>query len=582
MPNPSGDANVLAWLSSRQGRAVSLLAVLIVAAWFALPTLFMAYTEGFQLQVAINAHALRLGDPGLGDSLYPFNDRFFLLTRLGTSLGLAAMQAGDLASLTAFRLIGIVGTLLLVGTLLVFLWRACRVGPALGLLCCLLFPTVFEAAYIPNDDLPSAVLVCLAVLVFWGRPTLLRTAVAGVLLGVAALLRLDAVLVAPAFAILLLTEVQGWGARAMRACIAGVLVAGIPVLAYRLCGLSFLDTFAAVTRALHLWDRPNRILLNDLRIFVLSVPAAGGLAWALGVLLFARARRWRDLGLAVIVPLLYVAAYRNQLVESRYLLPLAPFVLLTMAEGLRYGATAAVRWRGPMLAGFAVCFALWIAPLPWLVRPVGDGDGPRFVVGRAWNPVAALWWERRLNAGQAALEAGIERVATSPNPVLVTGYWNGDRLATLLLLEHGFSLQPALTPPACRSIAETLVRGQTVLLQIRTHIPFLPHQNERLTWEEAGLPCLRQARPATTQVLFLGSATTFNAPSVTLDGPGVAFSVAHDRRPPLAAGLLAVLPGLSVADVPVDAVAAALDAPVPPEERAMALDVLARRADLLR
>ncbi len=580
MPNLSGDAGVLAWLSSRQGRAVSLLAVLVVAGWFALPALFMAYTEGFQSQVAINAHALHLGDPEFGDSLYPFNGHFFLLTRLGTSLGLAAMQEGGLSSLAAFRLIGVVGMLLLVGILLVFLWRACRVGPALGLLCCLLFPTVFEAAYLPNDDLPSAVLVCLAVLVFW-RPTLLRTAIAGVLLGVAALLRLDAVLVAPAFAILLLTEVQGWGARAMRACIAGVLVAGIPVLAYRLCGLSFLDTFAAVDRALHLWDRPNQVLFNDLRTFVLSVPAAGGLAWALGVLLFARARRWRDLGLAVLVPLLYVAAYRNQLVEGRYLLPLAPFVLLTMAEGLRSVATAAARWRGLMLAGFAVCFALWIAPLPWLVRLVGDADGPRFVVGRAWNPLAALWWQSRLNAGQAALETAIERVATSPNPVLVTGGWNGDRLATLLLLEHGFALQPALTPPACRNIAEILVRGQTVLLQIRTHIPFLPHKNERLTWEEAGLPCLRQARPATTQVLFLGSAT-FDVLSVMLDGLGVAFSAAHGPRPPLAPRLLAVLTGLSVADVPVDAVAAALDAPVPPEERAADLDTLARRADLLR
>ena len=83
MPDLSRSGGLPTWFSTRQGRAASLLAVVVVAAWFALPALFMAYTEGFQSQVAINAHALRLGEPGLGDSLYPFNGRFFLLTQLG-------------------------------------------------------------------------------------------------------------------------------------------------------------------------------------------------------------------------------------------------------------------------------------------------------------------------------------------------------------------------------------------------------------------------------------------------------------------------------------------------------------------
>ena len=574
---------IRAWFSTRGGQTVAWLLVGGIAAWFALPAFSIAYTEGFQAEIVINAHALEAGDLRLADTLYPFNGRFFLLTRLGTSLAMLGLQhLGIPTGLAAFRLIGIASLILLLGVLLTLLWRVYRVGPLLGLLCCLLFPPVFETAYLPNDDMPSAALGCLALLLFWTRPTILRTAIAGLLLGVAALLRLDAVLVAPAFAILLVSEVPDWPGRIVRAVIAGALVIAVPVVVYRLCGLSFLETFTAVDRALQLWARPNQALHNDVRTILLGVTAIGGLAWLLGVVSFARSRRWRDLCLAVAVPPLYAAGYRSQLIEARYLLPVSPFILLAMAEGLRSIPALRGGWRTGVAAAMLAGFAIWIVPPPSLLKPplIGDDEGPRFMLGRAWNPWPSLWWQDRVRAGQAAAQVQIERVITTPDPVIVTGYWTADRLVTLSLLERDFILQPE-TPGPCRGIAETFRRGSVVVLQIRTHVPFVPDHSELLTWQQAGLACLRAARPATGRVLLVNSGA-LDSPAAAFDAPGVVFSPSHDGPPPLAPHLVSVLSGYSVAELAVDQVAAGLDAPLTAEQRQAATDTLARRAELLR
>ena len=588
---------ILGWPLTRPGRIVSLLIVGIVAIWFALPAFSIAYTEGFQAEIVINAYALRMGNLRLGDTLYPFDSRFFLLTRLGTTLFVLGLQSlGNLTGLAALQLIGIGSLAVLVGALLMLLWRVYRVGPTLGLLCCILFPPIFEAAYLPNDNMPSAALVCAAVLLFWTNPTILRTVVTGLLLGVAVLLRLDAALIAPAFAILLLTEVRGWGARAIRAVIAGGIVAATPIMVYRLCGLSFFDVSAVVDQGVRLWDRPQQALHNDLRTALLSFTVLGGFAWLLGVVSFARSRRWRDLALAIAVPLFYVAAYRSQLVEGRYLLPLSPFILPAMAEGLRSVAVLPGRWRTVALMGLAAGLVVWIVPPPpnMPARLLADDEGPRFVVGRAWNPLPTLWWQDRLRAGQTALAAQVERLAATPDPaanpipdrVIVTGYWTGDRITTLALLEHGFLLQPDRTRAQCRGIAENSTRNAVDVMQIRTHVPFVWRRSEVLTWEQLGVPCLKSAGstpPGSVpdRVLLVNSGPLKEL-AATPDDPDLVFSAAQGRPPPLAPRLASLLTGISIASLPVGDVSAAIGHPLPPEDQRAALDTLAQRAELLR
>jgi len=582
---PMLSAQILTWLSSRLGRRISLILVSAVAVWYAIPAFLIAYTEGFQSTIVINAHALRGHDVRFADILYPFNGRFFLLTRLGTSLSILGLQrVAPLSGLDAFRVLGIVSLVLLLAVLLMFLWRVRGVSPTLGLLCCLFFPPIFESAYLPNDDMPSAVLVCLAVLLFWTSPTLARSAITGLLLGFAALLRLDAVLVMPAFVVLLFTEVHGWKARVARACCGGVFVAAVPIITYRLSGLSFFDSFAAANRGIRLWDRPTNPLHTDAHTLLLNVTLVGLVACALGVVSFVRAKNWRDVTLSVVIPLVYIIAYRSQLFEGRYLLPLSPFVLMSMAEGFKSVSSLSARAKSGAVAALAVGIAVWIAPPPRALPRalIADPDGPRLIIGRAWNPLPTLWWQARLHAGQAAIESEIERAAALHDPVIVTGFWNADRLVTLMLLEHGFIEIPDRTPKACRKVAETFVRGSARIVQIRAHVPFLRHHSELLTWEHDGVSCLHAMDMRIARLPFIG-AGTLDSPAVKLLGPGVLFSSASDSPPPFASRLVSALGGISVAELSAAGVSSALrEPPLTPEDRRAIENALAQRANLLR
>ena len=78
-------SQALAWCATRTGAVVCAVPVVAAAAWFALPALLIPFSEGFQPQVVLNAHALAVGDPRAGDMLYPFNEQFFMLTRVRTT-----------------------------------------------------------------------------------------------------------------------------------------------------------------------------------------------------------------------------------------------------------------------------------------------------------------------------------------------------------------------------------------------------------------------------------------------------------------------------------------------------------------
>ncbi len=562
---------------------MGLLAVLL-AGWFAWPALFGEFTEGFQAQTALGAHALAASRPGLADALYPFDGRFFLLTRLGTGLLLLALhRLAGFDTLLSFRVINVVSLVVLVAALLALLRRVHRVGPALGLLCCVLYPTVFESAWLPNDDLPSAALITVATLVFLAGPTLWRALATGLLLGCAVLLRTDALLVAPAFAVILLTDLRSWGRRAACAAVAIVCVLLVPIVAYRLCGLSYPDTFAAAAEALRLWDRPPTALLNDARTLLRNVTLLGAVAWLLGLAAFWRAGLRRDLALATVMPVLYVAAYRSQLVEGRYLLPLAPFVLPALAVGLRSLPTLPRVARLGASAALALGLALFVLPPPAALPKglTGDPDGPRLVLGRLWNPWAQLWWEAQLRDGRTAIAAGLDAVLAAPDSTLVTAEWTADRQAELMLSERGFAPSSEPLPPACQSIAELRQRGATTVLLIRLHVPFVAASNVALTWQRLGEPCLRQAHPALARLLFVRG-TSLDQRLTAIDPPGLLLSSSTTPNPPIARTLRTQMSGLTVALLSPDELAGVLGPMPAATEMVAALRTLSERSESLR
>ena len=476
-------SRILAWATA----TVSFAAL----AWFAFPVFLGTYTEGFEATIGINAKEMFGGLLQDVDLLYPFNGRFFLLTRLSTAIFLGVLDVvTGLPNVFVFRILMGLSLALLVGSIVYILRRFYGVRPTYGVLVCLLFPPIFESAYFFNDNVMAAGFSTLALAVFWAGCSLPTTAVAAGVLGLAVTARPDAAFVAPAFAVLLWFELPDWRTRLRHALLAAPVIALVPIVVYAALGLSYFDLFRVVPRAILLWDRHNGLQgLLQHAVYALSPP--GMLACLLGVRSFLYRRKWREVCLCLLVPLVYVMAYGRSLYELRYLLPIAPFLAIAMAEGGR----VVLRSRGLPRAAMALALLSLVGP-PGLNAPAWrlgiDADGPRPIVGRAWSPLLWAQWLGQLNEGVAALQGAIAQDTGSGGTlVIVSTGWNPDRLVDLLLLEQGFVPLRGAAPETCPDIAEVCTRDAVRVVHIRTHIPFTPYQREAISWRAGGLPCLR-------------------------------------------------------------------------------------------
>lgn len=562
-------------------------AILAVVAWFVLPVFGGSYTEGFESTIAINARELMAGRIDRVDLLYPFSGRFFLITRLGSEIVLGAVGAATgLSGLVSFRLVMFTSLIVLVGSIVYILARRYAVPPLLGCLACLLFPPIFESAYFFNDNVLSAALSTLALAVFWTRLSLPATAVAATLLGLAVTTRLDAAFVSLAFVALLWFELPDWPTRLRHALLAAPIVAVIPIAVYAAFGIRFIEVFEAVPRAVALWDREFAAgvwighVLNGL-----SLP--GLLAAPLGLASFALRRQWREVALCAVVPVAYLVAYGNSLYELRYLLPLAPFVAIAIVEGGRVALRSAGRWRTALRVAFAAAFAACLIPpveIPYW-RLNSDRDGPRPFIGRFWSPAAWSWWTGIMNDATAVLGDAVEQAARpGRTTVLVSGFWNADRLAHLTLLEHGFEQGPYVGPASCHTLIQKFTRDGATILHLRTHIPLVRGQFEGITWLEAGLPCLRDAGLDRDPVLFVEwSGIDLRVPtgkSGTL--PTDLYQPTFRGIGPWADPVIGRLGSYSVASLPVADVGERLRNPTSAEELDLASSLVQRRADLVR
>ena len=244
-------------------------------------------------------------------------------------------------------------------------------------------------------------------------------------------------------------------------------------------------------------------------MYGLSLP--GMIALPLGIGSFVFRRQWREICLCIVVPLLYMAAYGRSLYELRYLLPLAPFIAIAIAEGgrlaLRSRGAASMSLGAAFTLAFAACIVPPIHPPFWpLSHLSNDNDGPRPIIGRGWSPLIWTQWLGSLNGGVAAVGDAVEQAASEGGTsVFVSTHWNPDRLLDLTLLEHGFEARPNAGPASCHTIAEVFTRNSATVVHVRTHIPFIPGHREAVDWQEGGLPCLRDAglESASARVLEL-------------------------------------------------------------------------------
>ena len=189
-----------------------------------------------------------------------------------------------------------------------------------------------------------------------------------------------------------------------------------------------------------------------------------------------------------------------------------------------------------------------------------------------------------MNDAISALNGAVEQAAQSGGTsVIVTGFWNADRLVHLTLLEHGFDQKVEAVPAACRTIAQVFTRGGATVLHLRTHIPLVRGQLEAVTWQDAGLPCLRDMGLDGAPVLLVEwgniDLRVSNGMAGTL--PTDLYQPTFRGIGPWADPVIGRLGSYSVARLPVADVAARLRQPLTPDELRAAAGIVQRRDSLM-
>ena len=329
---------------------------------------------------------------------------------------MAGLLKLGLSPVTAFRLVMLVSLIVLVGANATILVRRYRVHPVFACLPALLFPGTFESAWFFNDNVLSAALSSAALALVWTRRSLAATAICAVLWGMAIACRTDAVLLAPAFVLLMWFELPLWRDRLRHALVAAPLVAATPLLIYGVFGLNFLDILALTHRATVAWARKDQIshLFHPL---LKGFAPPGMVAMAIGAVTVLVRRQWREIMLCLVVP----AAVRRRLrpADDRGALPAAADAVLRHPDGggrARPRCAPRSRWRSAGIAVFAVTFLVCFGPpilLPlhslWFLST--DDDMPRPTVGRFWSPVLSMWWNHKLAEGYDAAAVAVAAAA---------------------------------------------------------------------------------------------------------------------------------------------------------------------------
>jgi hypothetical protein len=476
--------------SSRQSRRPwhllhkpPLLALLLLMVLYLLsPLLTSTHVENFTAQIEIGAIAANAKQLDQANLLYPLHAEFFYLTRLGVVFLLQALMrvvgTGDIA----FRILTAASFLLFAGTTLAVARRHAQAGLPALIAALLLTPGLAELGFYFNDNVVSASLGMLGLLLLpradghGARDRLawtIRGLLAGAALGSAIIARPDALLLLPVAAGLSWLETGRWPKLVALGALVSVGILVAFAASYAASGATIIDALQ-IGRYFNDMQAKFRHYSVTAAVLLLFFGLPNLVLLPLGAWQVLRGGDLKRVLVLVGLPLLLLAYMGRSATQTRHFYPLlAPFVVMHGARGLAWIATALTaggmqrRWAVLWLAGTA---AVWLAP-PVLV-PVADG--PRAVVGRLWSP---LLWFRWGAAMSDTLEAAVglaEPPSQVHRTVVLTTNFDPDHFLRLRLWQHGWQASPAAAAwPGCNGGFEAWRRGGQEFDHVRTENPHL-------------------------------------------------------------------------------------------------------------
>lgn len=439
--------------STRVVRAVTLLIALAATFLLFWPARIASPIEGDDVGIAIGVFE-RVAD---FDQIPRFGYNYHFQPGAVNISALVARATGWDA-FESFYLFSLISAVLAVALAGHYAARVGHVSFGIGILSVLAYPESFMIAHYANANTAAAVFGTVALILAlratgWGG-----AASSGIALGVAAWMRCDVLIIAPAVALHSLFADQP---SSMRQVLLGVLRAGV-------CGVMSVATLAPL---LYLTDsdliqvyvqisdhQSNYAFWDSLVRQAYFFPVITWILMPLGVWHLARERRWGLLIPILVGGVTVYATFSRLLVTPKYLYYALPFYAALAAAGVRAILNARpVGLRvaaGALVALASLQFLIGYMP-PENEQPgrlvldagvwVDTHDGHRFLTGIWWTPA---WYEEqhtRTNRELARQSEFLNRITADPKPATIyraSDSWIGFNGTLYQLMAHGFTIKP--------------------------------------------------------------------------------------------------------------------------------------------
>lgn len=500
---------------------VCVLVAIILLAIHALPAFFPVYVEGFayfsdSLAIAINEGFLQNID-----RFGRFTTEFFYYTRPGAIWILSTSKL--LFPETTYKDVIPFFSLITIIEAIIFVryWTKTPWWIAIISLC--FFPIIIEAAFFTNDNIIALAFVIAAFLILISRPGMFIVFVAGVLISIAMLIRMDQVFNIGIAGLIILKLCSSWKHLLLRYFWFGVGIVLAQLcfhaleLKYGLPPSYFVTRLAVAIHGVDLFARDKGMVHNILRDFKIFLIAAGpGILLILigaGVVLvnvvanarhrqmtqFNRLKTLSDLGIYFVFPAIFYTISLGKYYDPRGFLIFAPISLALVAYGLNAiynlqkspSRPSTLRILG--LGMGALALLLLVVPTPYH-RLLDENESPNIgLTGRIWAYQAWRTWQGRREKLTALSQRVVDEAVSRERPVAITvGLWDDDRATQNALVLTGYAPAPAINPE-CRSAAETWVKNKKTVVLVRWNAPFLEDisRNNAVLYLGHALPCLR-------------------------------------------------------------------------------------------
>ena len=431
-----------------------------------------AYVARLQSMALLqHQHLLRLDDQA-----YPINTELLYITRIGMVwLMQAAMLLFHSTAIWVLRVITIASFILLAGSSIWFARTWSRVSYAACAAAFVLTPGLVEPSFFIADNLISASLASFAFALVGRSLTLPRWLAIGMLLALAMLIRLDAVLVVPAFVGLLWLSSRNFK-RVSEAVLLAALGAGlIFLLSYLLTGVSLPLQFKVGRLFSHINNNPaiyqTGLLKTRLLIFfgffgLVTLPLLCVGAWQNWV---RKGHQWSYI--LTLLPLafyLLVIPHANEIRD--FCILGAPFVVHQTAGGWEwlFNQASSPVLRQRLIAGaMTLLFTVVLFGPPY----ISMRDGPRTLFGRAYSPIFWKQWQGRTLSMIDSLQMLVNAIQRGQDVLVISSQFEPDRYLHLRLLQEGFFLDKVSQEDGCRSI-ETFHKMDRRISIVRTENPY--------------------------------------------------------------------------------------------------------------